>query len=128
MTQTRNHQSDPQTDSPGCPELASLLPVELFKALGDGNRLAILAGLAQGGRTQTVSEVAARCPIDISVVSRHLKTLERAGVLESEKQGKQVLYSVRIEFLVTLLRGLADALETCCPEGACTVTDDSTGD
>jgi len=103
------------------PDLPSLLPLELFKALGDPNRLAILAGLATGGSAQTVSEVAARCPVDISVVSRHLKILKQGGVLDAEKRGKEVLYRVRVPYLVNLLRDLASALEVCCPDGVCTI-------
>lgn len=100
-----------------CSELSSLLSVDLFKALGDSTRVSILAGLAAGGRTQTVSEVAECCPVNVSVVSRHLKVLERAGVLESEKRGKEVFYHVRTGYLAMLLRRLADAIESCCPEG-----------
>lgn len=110
-----------------CPDLASLLPVELFKALSDPNRVAMLAGLAVGGTTQTVSEVAGRSPIDVSVVSRHLKILKRAGILDSEKRGKEVLYQVRIPYLVGLLRQLADALQACCPDGVCTISDARNG-
>ena len=114
MTQTRNR----KRARSGPSDLATLLPVEVFKALGDPTRIAMLASLATGGRHQTVSEVAGCCPVDVSVVSRHLKTLERVGILESERRGKQVLYRVRVAHLVGLLRGLADALETCCPAGA----------
>lgn len=112
-----------KTDPSDCPKLAALLPVELFKALGAPTRIAMLAGLAEGGKTQTVSEVAQRCPVNVSVVSRHLKILKRAGVLDSEKRGKEVLYQVRIPYLVELLRQLANALEACCPDGTCTIID-----
>lgn len=111
-----------------CTDLASLLPVELFKALSDPTRVTMLAGLAAGGTAQTVSEVAGRLPIDISVVSRHLKTLKRAGILDSEKRGKEVLYEVRIPYLVGLLRRLADALEACCPDGTCIISDAEAGE
>ena len=90
---------------------------DLFKALADPNRIALLARLATGGSAATVSELAACCPIDLSVVSRHLKILDRAGVVESERRGKRVLYRARIAHLAGLLRELADALETCCPPG-----------
>jgi ArsR family transcriptional regulator len=108
-------------DSDKLPDLAALLPVELFKALSDPNRVAILASLTAG--TQTVSQVAERCPINISVVSRHLKILKQAGALNSEKRGKEVFYEVRVPYLVGLLRELAAALETCCPDGVCKIKD-----
>jgi DNA-binding transcriptional ArsR family regulator len=45
-----------------------------------------------------------------------LRTLKDAGVLEAEKKGKEVFYRVKARELVRFLRGLADALETCCGE------------
>ena len=111
-------------DTPSAPDLSELLPVELFKALSDPNRLAILASLAAGRRNQTVSEVAERCPINVSVVSRHLKILQRAGILDSYKLGKEVFYEVRVPYLVGLLRNMADALDACCPDGVCVISPD----
>ncbi len=98
-----------------CAALKQWLSPGLFRALGDPNRLAILVALSEGGRERTVSEVASCCPVDLSVVSRHLRTLREAGVLEARKQGKEVLYRVRFDALVAILRNLADALEGCCP-------------
>ena len=100
-----------------CAELEGWLSPVLFKALSDPNRIALLVALAESRREQTVSEIAKTCSVDLSVVSRHLKTLRDAGVLQAEKRGKQVFYSVRISGLVIALRGLADALEACCPPG-----------
>jgi len=87
---------------------------KLFRALGDPNRIALLARLAQREGESTVSEVASCCAVDFSVVSRHLKTLRDAGVVSSEKRGKEVYYRVRFDELIHILRGLADALESCC--------------
>ncbi len=102
-----------------CLGLADWLSPGVFKALADPNRVAILTRLAESGEKQTVTDVACCCPVDISVVSRHLAVLRGAGILEAQKRGREVLYSVRIDKLTTLLRNLADALDACCPEGAC---------
>ncbi len=99
-----------------CNGLLPYLPPELFRALSDPTRVAILARLATACREQTVSEVAECCPIDLSVVSRHLRTLKDAGVLSAEKRGKEVFYTVRARELSQLLRNLADALDACCPD------------
>jgi DNA-binding transcriptional ArsR family regulator len=50
-----------------------------FGALADPTRRAILARLAQG--EATVNELAAPFPITVQAVSRHLKVLERAGLI-----------------------------------------------
>jgi DNA-binding transcriptional ArsR family regulator len=50
-----------------------------FGALADPTRRAILARLAQG--EATVSEIAEPFPITLQAVSKHLKVLERAGLI-----------------------------------------------
>ena len=49
---------------------------------------------------------------------RHLQMLERAGVLASTKQGRSVSYGVEYARVCGALRGLADAIEGCCPGDA----------
>lgn len=115
MTQTSNDSSAPVTTAECCSRLSGLLSPEFFKALADPRRQAILFRLATAGGEWTVSQVAEEVPIDISVVSRHLAQLRDAGILEAERQGKEVHYSVRYGAVVTLLRQLADAIEGCCP-------------
>lgn len=51
--------------------------------------------------------------MDLSVVSRHLALLERAGVLESSRRGREVLYRVRYDALIGAFRHLADTIEVC---------------
>ncbi len=96
--------------------LDALLHPRLFKALCDPTRVSILGWLATQRRPRTVSEVASSgaCPVDLSVVSRHLATLRDAGILGADRQGREVFYSFRAEAVVTGLRQLADALESCC--------------
>jgi DNA-binding transcriptional ArsR family regulator len=50
-----------------------------FAALADPTRRAILARLAQG--EATVNELAEPFPITLQAVSKHLKVLERAGLI-----------------------------------------------
>ena len=51
----------------------------VFAALADPTRRAILARLAEG--EATVNELAEPFPITVQAVSRHLKVLERAGLI-----------------------------------------------
>ncbi len=97
-----------------CEPLGSVLSPRLFKALCDPNRVAILARLAESCGPSTVSQVAECCPVNLSVVSRHLAQLRDAGILHAEKRGKEVHYSIRAEELVSTLRAIADAIERCC--------------
>jgi DNA-binding transcriptional ArsR family regulator len=50
-----------------------------FSALADPTRRAILARLAEG--EATVKELAEPFPISVQAVSKHLKVLERAGLI-----------------------------------------------
>ncbi len=88
-----------------------------FKALCDPGRVAMLVRLAQCCKPCTVTEVADGCPVDVSVVSRHLAMLRDAGVLEAKRQGKEVYYTVRYSAIIETLRAIADCIEACCPPG-----------
>lgn len=126
MTQLSTRRPQPRPRTPTTPKAAGSLrrPIdqhlsaELFKALSDPTRLRLLACLAKCSRPCSVSEIADCCSVDLSVVSRHLSVLERAGVLDAAKVGRVVSYSVRYTHLSGMLRALADALELCCP-GSC---------
>ena len=95
---------------------ARALPIDVFKALADPTRASLVAWLASRSGLSTVSQIVESgcCAVDFSVVSRHLQMLRDAGVLEAERHGREVHYRLRVESLVRTLRGLADAIETCC--------------
>ncbi|MFN7972100.1 MAG: helix-turn-helix domain-containing protein [Acidobacteriota bacterium] len=99
------------------PRDLGILEPGLFRALCEPSRLSLLGFLGRARRPLSVTEIAASgcCPRDLSVVSRHLAQLARAGVLASERIGKEVRYRLATESLVATLRGLADAIESCCP-------------
>ena len=98
-------------------DLDRQLDPELFKALADPTRAALVACIAKCGRGCSVGEVAECTSVDLSVVSRHLAQLARSGVLESEREGRTVRYRVRYREVTQALRALADSLEQCCPDG-----------
>ena len=52
---------------------------DTFSALADPTRRAILARLVEGDAT--VNELAAPFPVSLQAVSKHLKVLERAGLI-----------------------------------------------
>ncbi|GAA4726080.1 ArsR/SmtB family transcription factor [Phytohabitans rumicis] len=59
---------------------------EVFSALADPTRRAILARLAQG--EATVNQLAEPFPISLQAVSKHLKVLERAGLISRGKEAQ----------------------------------------
>ncbi len=98
-----------------CRNLERWLTPETFRALGEPSRAALLMLLAGTPGARTVGELAMELPIDLSVVSRHLKVLKEVGVVTAERRGKEVRYQLACGDLVHMLRNLADALESCCP-------------
>ncbi|MEE8170890.1 MAG: metalloregulator ArsR/SmtB family transcription factor, partial [Phycisphaerae bacterium] len=101
-----------------CPTVEEAVRPRFFKALGDPGRAAILCRLCRCCGPQTVSRIAACCPTDMSVVSRHLAMLRDAGVLSAEKRGKEMHYAVDHAQLAAVLRTMADAVEACCARPA----------
>jgi ArsR family transcriptional regulator len=117
MHESVSRPENPAAAAACCGPIDRLLDPALFKALCDPTRAALVACIAKCGRGCSVTEVAACCSVDTSVVSRHLATLEKAGVLTSERDGRVVRYGVRYADLSHTLRALADAIDACCPEG-----------
>ncbi|TMI33776.1 winged helix-turn-helix transcriptional regulator [Candidatus Bathyarchaeota archaeon] len=58
-----------------------------FQAIADPTRRTILARLAQG--EATVQELAEPLPISQPAVSKHLKVLERAGLIERRREAQR---------------------------------------
>jgi DNA-binding transcriptional ArsR family regulator len=58
-----------------------------FAALADPTRRAILARLAQG--EATVKELAEPFPISLQAVSKHLRVLERAGLIDRARTAQR---------------------------------------
>ena len=67
----------------------------LFGAIADPTRRAILDRLARG--EARVTEVAADFPISLNSVSKHLRTLERAGLVVRRVQGRDHHLSLNAE-------------------------------
>ncbi len=109
--------TDAGTQNTGQDALRAHLRVELFRSLCDPTRVAILGRLARASRPLTVTEVSGCCGVHLSGVSRHLALLRAAGVVEAAKTGREVRYALDREKLTAALRGLADAIDECCPPG-----------
>jgi DNA-binding transcriptional ArsR family regulator len=67
----------------------------VFLALADPTRRALLDSLRTGSRT--VSELAAPFPVGLPAISKHLTVLERAGLIERQRDGQRRPCSLRHE-------------------------------
>jgi len=90
---------------------------EIFRVFAEPVRYNIFRFLAEEGPCD-VSSIARGFSQDRSVISRHLQTLERAGVVQSEKVSRQVIYSVSGEAMIARMEEnlavLKKIISTCC--------------
>ena len=65
----------------------------VFAALGDPTRASLLTELVSGGRGTATSLSVGR-DISRQAVDRHLRVLEGAGLVESRREGREVVYAL----------------------------------
>lgn len=68
---------------------------QTFSALADPTRRAILARLCEG--EATVNELAAPFPVSLPAISKHLKVLERAGLIARDRSAQYRPSTLRVE-------------------------------
>lgn len=78
----------------------------VFHALADGTRRAILSRLADG--EASVNEIAAPFEISQPAISRHLKVLERAGLIERDVDRQRRPARLKAERMVAAVNWLVD--------------------
>lgn len=66
---------------------------DVLKALAHPTRLFLVDEIGKGERC--VCELTAMVGADISTVSKHLAVLKHAGIVQDEKRGLQVFYSLK---------------------------------
>lgn len=76
-------------------ECLPIVPDEVFLALADRTRRDILTALRDG--RQRITAIAARYPVSLNAVSKHMKILERAGLIRREIEGREHWCSLRAE-------------------------------
>ncbi len=80
------------------------------RALGNGHRLALLERLAQGDAA--VETLAVTTELTIGNASQHLQQLRRAGLVTATRAGKQMIYRLTDERIVSLMGLMRQVAET----------------
>ena len=70
----------------------------LFSALGDPTRLAIIERL-HGGEPRSIAQLSGGLNLTRQGVTKHLRVLERAGIVSSQRQGRENQFRCRPESL-----------------------------
>lgn len=97
---------------------SSLSPVDaseidsLIAAL-EPTRLQILFLVGRHGR-MCVGDIASHFRASRPAISHHLKVLKQGGLVETEREGQQIFYSLSKARIIQTFRRLADEFERCC--------------
>ncbi len=83
---------------------------QVARALGNGHRLALLERLAQADAS--VEKLASTAGLTVGNASQHLQQLRRAGLVTASRSGKQMIYHLTDERIVTLMGLLRQVAET----------------
>lgn len=98
--------------------IVELLDSPLLRALAEPARLDVMRVLLVQGAGD-IASIAEALPQDRSVISRHLKTLQEAGIVRRHREGRHVIYEIdggsfiaALEAIVSEAKQLAPR---CCP-------------
>jgi len=80
----------------------------VFKALADPTRRQVLALLRE--RPMSAGELAGHFDVSKPTMSAHFAVLREAGLIDASKNGKSVIYQLRMSVLEEALMGLAQTV------------------
>ncbi len=68
----------------------------VFAALGDETRLALVTKLS-GGRPSSISRLTEGSKLTRQAITKHLRVLERAGIVRGVRRGRECVYALNPE-------------------------------
>lgn len=86
--------------------MTTAAPEQVFAALADPTRRRVLELIGERGE-ETATRLAGELPVSRIAVVKHLGILDRAGLVESRRQGREVRYSVRADRLEETARWMS---------------------
>jgi ArsR family transcriptional regulator len=89
---------------------------KVLKALAHPTRLWMAEQLESG--EMCVCEFVDQVKADFSTISKHLSVLKQAGIIEDDKRGKQVYYSLKVPCVLKFMDCVEAVLESNAKEQA----------
>ena len=86
------------------------LRTKIIKALAHPSRLFIVDELSR--KEKCVCELTRMIGADISTVSKHLAILKEAGIVQDQKRGTQVYYSLRTPCILQFFQCVESVIKT----------------
>jgi ArsR family transcriptional regulator, virulence genes transcriptional regulator len=84
---------------------------QFLKLIANSNRLAILELLTLGG-SANVSEMEQHMGVSQPALSQHLARMRQEGILEANRSGQQIFYSIKDERIVEMLKLLDELFKS----------------
>jgi len=88
----------------------------VIKAMGHPTRLFLVEELSKSERC--VCELTEMIGADVSAVSKHLSVLEHAGIVQDEKRGAKVFYSLSVPCVLNFFSCVESVLQARAQEHA----------
>jgi ArsR family transcriptional regulator, cadmium/lead-responsive transcriptional repressor len=90
---------------------------QLWEAVADPSRRKVLdLILAHGQATPTI--LAAELPVTRQAVTKHLAVLARAGLVETRRQGREAIYTVRPDRVAAAAQAMAQSAQAMAAAAA----------
>jgi ArsR family transcriptional regulator len=95
--------------------MESFIAIEALGALAHETRLEIFRLLVRrGSEGLAVNQITEHIKIPAATMSFHLSHLQRAGLIQSKREGRQLIYSANYVLMKNLMGFLT---ENCCEDG-----------
>jgi len=83
---------------------------DIFIALGDEHRQRILLAFEKGEKLN-ILQLVSTSALSRTAVTHHIKVLQHAGVLQSEKVGKEVFFWINKDLVIGALQSVLSYIE-----------------
>ena len=96
-------------------KLVDVMDSKFFKSMSEPVRVQIIRFLLLNGRAD-IGAIAENMPQDRSVISRHLNLMQGVDILNCEKEGRHVFYSLNATAFLERFMNITDLVKACIKE------------
>jgi DNA-binding transcriptional ArsR family regulator len=96
-------------------KLVDVMDSKFFKSMSEPVRIKIIRFLLLNGRAD-IGAISENMPQDRSVISRHLNLMQEVDILNCEKEGRHMFYSLNATAFLERFMNITDLVKTCIKE------------
>ena len=86
--------------------------IDIIKAIGDLTRYRIIKLIYSSGNMLCVNAIAEKLKVSQPTVSQHLKILKHSKIVQSQKMGNRIHYSVISDTIISISENIKDLVST----------------